>query len=284
MSVDISQFQQVFFEEVAENLANMEGLLLGIDIAVPSDDDLNAIFRAAHSIKGGAGMFGLNDVASFTHELETLLDRIRKHDLQLTAGHVDAFLEAGDVIRSLVAGHRGEGAADPVAVDSSRSRLIELAGAVSGVAAIAPAPVPAPSPVATAPKMTVVRNVTGWLLQLGPMPVDLLERVRPDLEGYGLLEVREAPDKKATSGTWTFELTGMATEEALRGELEFVLPPEAIRIEPVYTETEVPAPAEDDGFGFFDDEPAVAVAAASAAATTPLVEDEGFGFFDDEPM
>jgi chemotaxis protein histidine kinase CheA len=78
MSIDMSQFYQVFFEEAAEHLASMESLLLELDIADPDAEQLNAIFRAAHSIKGSSGTFGFTDLQDVTHILENLLDRIRK--------------------------------------------------------------------------------------------------------------------------------------------------------------------------------------------------------------
>ncbi|MET0312108.1 MAG: Hpt domain-containing protein, partial [Burkholderiaceae bacterium] len=82
---DLTQFYQVFFEEASENLANMEQLLLRLDTGAPGDEDLNAIFRCAHSIKGGAATFGFHDVADLTHVMETLLDRLRRHEIALTA-------------------------------------------------------------------------------------------------------------------------------------------------------------------------------------------------------
>ena len=107
-AIDMSQFFQVFFEETAEHLAAMESLLLAVDPADPGDEALNAIFRSAHSIKGGSGTFGFKDMAELTHEAETLLDRVRKHELPLTVPMVDALLEAGDVLRAQLARHRGE--------------------------------------------------------------------------------------------------------------------------------------------------------------------------------
>ena len=98
MSIDMQQFNAVFFEEVAEHLANMESLLLDIDVTCPNIDDLNAVFRAAHSIKGGAGIFGFDDMTEVTHILETLLDRLRKEELTLTSEMIDAFLQAGDIL------------------------------------------------------------------------------------------------------------------------------------------------------------------------------------------
>ena len=126
MSIDITQFYQVFFEEAAEHLASMESLLLGLDIADPSDDDLNAIFRAAHSIKGGSGTFGFNDMVEVTHVLENLLDKLRKHEKQLTDEMVNVFLEAGDVINMQLAAHRGAGQVEPVEVKAVCDKLAQL--------------------------------------------------------------------------------------------------------------------------------------------------------------
>ena len=106
MSIDMSQFYQVFFDEAAEHLASMEALLLALDLDAPDADQLNAIFRAAHSIKGGSGTFGFTDMAAVTHILETLLDRVRKNEITLTHDMVDVFLQAGDVLRGLLTAHQ----------------------------------------------------------------------------------------------------------------------------------------------------------------------------------
>src|SRR3982750_3276030 len=81
---DLTQFYQVFFEEASDNLSNMEQLLLALDIEAPLDEDLNAIFRCAHSIKGGAATFGFADVTELTHVMETLLAKLRRHELKPT--------------------------------------------------------------------------------------------------------------------------------------------------------------------------------------------------------
>ena len=106
MTIDISQFFQVFFDEAEELLAEMERLLLAVDIASPDPEDLNAVFRTAHSVKGGASTFGLNDMTEVTHVLESLLDRIRKGEMALTKEHVDAFLAAKDSLKMQLDGHR----------------------------------------------------------------------------------------------------------------------------------------------------------------------------------
>jgi two-component system chemotaxis sensor kinase CheA len=105
--IDLSRFYQVFFEEAAENLQRMEQLLLALDVNSADDEELNAIFRCAHSIKGGAATFGFTDVAELTHEMETLLDRLRRHELTPTGTMVDVLLASGDALGAQLARHRG---------------------------------------------------------------------------------------------------------------------------------------------------------------------------------
>ncbi|MDC8445329.1 MAG: chemotaxis protein CheW [Nitrosomonas sp.] len=138
MSTDLEQFYEVFFEESSELLAEMEACLLGLDVNSPSMEDLNAIFRAAHSIKGGAGTFGFTDMTEMTHMLETLLDRLRKGELKVRSEMVDAFLKAGDVIKDQLAGHRGDGAADPVVVKEVCDELQKLSEETADEGAVDP--------------------------------------------------------------------------------------------------------------------------------------------------
>src|SRR5688572_12476561 len=109
--IDLSQFFQVFFEEAGENLEKMEQMLLELDIANADDESLNAIFRCAHSVKGGAATFGFSDVAELTHQMETLLDKLRRHELTPTAAMVDVLLASGDALKAQLARHQGNGAA-----------------------------------------------------------------------------------------------------------------------------------------------------------------------------
>ena len=140
MTIDISQFFQVFFDEAEELLAEKERLLLAVDISAPDPEDLNAIFRTAHSIKGGASTFGLNDMTEVTHILESLLDRIRKGEMALTAEHVDAFLAAKDILKMQLDGHRNGAPVDQDAVANVRMMLQELSQDVVPVArSVAPA-------------------------------------------------------------------------------------------------------------------------------------------------
>jgi two-component system chemotaxis sensor kinase CheA len=141
MTIDISQFFQVFFDEAEELLAEMERLLLAVDIEAPTEEDLNAIFRTAHSVKGGAGTFGLTDMTEVTHILETLLDRIRKGEMALTLDHVDAFLAAKDALKMQLDGHRLGTPVDQDVVGDVRMMLQHLAQdvQVEAIAHVAPA-------------------------------------------------------------------------------------------------------------------------------------------------
>ncbi|QFU20590.1 chemotaxis protein CheA [Shewanella eurypsychrophilus] len=101
MEIDLSQFSQVFFEESLEGLDAMESELLNLDVNNPDDEAINTIFRAAHSIKGGSATFGFNQVAKYTHLLETLLDEIRDGRRQMTSEHQDMLLLSVDLLRNM---------------------------------------------------------------------------------------------------------------------------------------------------------------------------------------
>ena len=102
MSIDLSQFHQVFFEESFEGLDVMESQLLDLDPANVDAETVNTIFRAAHSIKGGAGTFGFMQVSDFTHVVETLLDEIRSGTRSMTREYVDLFLQSVDCLRAML--------------------------------------------------------------------------------------------------------------------------------------------------------------------------------------
>lgn len=97
--MDISDFYQTFFDEADELMADMESHLLALDCHSPDKERLNAIFRAAHSIKGGAGTFGFTVLQETTHILENLLDDARRGDLQLTGDIINLFLESKDIMQ-----------------------------------------------------------------------------------------------------------------------------------------------------------------------------------------
>ena len=102
MSVDLSQFHQVFYEESYEGLDAMEQGLLEMNVDAPDDEIINTIFRSAHSIKGGSGTFGFMQVANFTHVLETLLDEVRSGDRSLNQTTMDLLLVSVDCMRDML--------------------------------------------------------------------------------------------------------------------------------------------------------------------------------------
>lgn len=110
--MDISEFFSTFFEEADELLMEMERSLLELDPDNPDSEQVNAIFRAAHSIKGGAGTFGFDLLQQTTHLLENLLDSARRHELALTTGIIDTFLKAKDVLASQVDAYRNSDTPD----------------------------------------------------------------------------------------------------------------------------------------------------------------------------
>ncbi|MCA1175218.1 MULTISPECIES: chemotaxis protein CheA [unclassified Pantoea] len=97
--MDISDFYQTFFDEADELLADMEQHLLGLDPQEPDSEQLNAIFRAAHSIKGGAGTFGFTVLQETTHILENILDGARRGEMQLSTNIINLFLETKDIMQ-----------------------------------------------------------------------------------------------------------------------------------------------------------------------------------------
>jgi len=157
--MDLSQFTQAFFVEAIELLAEMEQLLLDLDVEAPDSEQLNAIFRAAHSIKGGAATFGFTALTNTTHVLETLLDRARHGQLSLNGRMIDAFLETKDALQEqLTAYQAGQepnpdmvahicGVLQQLALESGDESLAAHAAAT---AAAAPVAAPAPAPVAAA--------------------------------------------------------------------------------------------------------------------------------------
>jgi two-component system chemotaxis sensor kinase CheA len=148
--VDLSQFFETFFDEADELLSDMERLLLGLDFDNPDSDDLNAIFRAAHSIKGGAGTFGcFGHLADTTHLLENILDFIRKGEMTLRKDMIDLFLETKDVLTEQVAAYRNSEEPDAQAYERICNQLRELALQQKGETA-SPAATHAPVAAATA--------------------------------------------------------------------------------------------------------------------------------------
>ncbi|MFO0206050.1 MAG: Hpt domain-containing protein, partial [Betaproteobacteria bacterium] len=258
---DLSQFYAVFFEEAGENLQTMESMLLAIDVEAASDDELNAIFRVAHSIKGGAATFGFADVTVLTHELETLLDRVRKHELTLTRGMVDVLLEAGDALRAQLARYQGSTADSP-----DTTELVVRIKRLAAGEAIAPAG----------------DGRRQLLVRVGPLKdgaiADGLADLFRDIPALGVLQpidggalsadgFREFQVQTASPDSELIELFSIhvSKEQVSIGLLERRPVPAAVP-----PPSDGAAPAESEGFGFFVD-PAC-LPASEAPAEQPAGE------------
>ena len=248
MSVEISQFFQVFFDEAAELLAEKERLLLGLDPASFDMADIDAIFRVAHSIKGGAATFGLADMTGVTHVLETLLDRLRKGETALTIAHIDAFLAAKDVLQMQLRGHREGAAVDTAEVDALLARLHVLAEQDSST----------PAPAATGKAQAAARAV---------------RMVRITMPGISAADFAALGDELALLGRVSpvaGEVPGVLLETAescddIAALCTFIVDPELLRIEEASTS---PAPAlPDPPYELFD--MPVLPAATTAVAKAP---------------
>jgi two-component system chemotaxis sensor kinase CheA len=259
MTIDMSQFYQVFFEESAEHLANMESLLLGLDLAAPDDDQLNAVFRAAHSIKGGSGTFGFTDMTEVTHVLETLLDRIRKHEIAITSAMVDAFLQAGDVLHGMLDAHQNGGVADEAAALEVKARLEQLTREPSGKSAPVVSAEPAPAVPSAQHTYQICFAKTPAIFPSEAQLTNLLE----DLGNLGKIENQRIGEDEVS-----LTLTAWAGEAELRDIFSFFLEPGQLTIT---LGADVASSTDDeDGYGFFV-EPEQLKAA--------IEDEQGFGFF-----
>jgi len=203
---DVSAFQAIFFEEADEHLLAIEQRLLSMDQAAPSTEDLNAIFRAAHSIKGTSGMLGYTEIAELTHVLENLLDLLRKNERALTRRDVDAMLSAGDLVKMQVAHRRGALAESPD-MRAIQAELKELADATPA-----------------AERRFAVR--------LGPLAEPVagaeLEMMLAGLGDMGRVSAREV--RNVAGGDIRFEVALTGAEADLRSVLALVVAPGLVHI------------------------------------------------------
>lgn len=123
MSVDLSKFRAAFFDESAEHIATIEEGLLRLEQQPGDLDLLNRIFRAVHSIKGNAGMFGFTTVGEFTHKMENILDALRNGRRQADKSLIDLLLEATDRLKELLEAARTNEVPDQATVDPLAERL-----------------------------------------------------------------------------------------------------------------------------------------------------------------
>src|SRR6202453_1728476 len=238
MKIDLSQFRQTFIQESAEHVESMETDLLALRSAPDDVETLNAIFRSAHSIKGGAGSFGLTNLVRFTHALENLLDRLRSLEIPATAEVISLLLQSVDVLRAML-----DAGADGGMPDGAR----QLAEQIESLSAAQPvfeekligqkAGPPKASPEEALDDRVVARELNFYRVEFRPHremfssgtnPIMLLR----NLAALGTVSVCQLHAKELPSLeqldpaqcylSWTVELASSSSEEELREVFEFV--------------------------------------------------------------
>ncbi|RTY54561.1 chemotaxis protein CheA [Pantoea sp. YU22] len=171
MSMDISDFYQTFFDEADELLADMEQHLLGLDPQEPDSEQLNAIFRAAHSIKGGAGTFGFTVLQETTHILENILDGARRGEMQLSTDIINLFLETKDIMQEQLDAYKTAQEPNAESFNYICEALRQLALEAKGLPVATPAAAPA---AAAAPEAPASSGLRVQLVNLKEKEVDLM--------------------------------------------------------------------------------------------------------------
>ncbi|MDR3019070.1 MAG: chemotaxis protein CheW [Delftia acidovorans] len=295
---DLSQFYQIFFEEAAENLDQMEQMLLNLDLSAANDEELNGIFRCAHSIKGGAATFGFADVTELTHRMESLLDRLRRHEITPIPEMVDVLLESADASRSLLARHQAGNEGEALSTTDLVARIEALAEGRGAVPATpAPTPAPAPAPVAApaqAPAPVAAAPVSGGAVGTAPSsggrslhiligPLERLEMAEAikelfrDIPGLGRIEDLACDQPQSR----LFDVQTSSTDDDLLDLFAFHVAKEQVRITAAGASAEA-APAAVAAQAPAADEHAHDPDAALASAAIPPA-DEAYGFFNGSP-
>lgn len=262
---DLSQFYQIFFEEAGENLDLMERMLLNLNLETADDEELNGVFRCAHSVKGGAATFGFSDVAELTHQMESLLDRLRRHELKPNSAMVDVLLESADASRGLLARHQAGGEGDSPPTTELVRRISAL---VSGSNV---APVTAEVKVAV-PALVLAARTDGTRtleIKIGPVDrpdqADAITELFRDIPGLGTISLTscESPQFRA------FKVETSSSDEDLLDLFAFHVSRQQVAIKEIDSQTVALIETNP-----YDDDP---------LPGAPLAPSPGFGFFDGAP-
>jgi two-component system chemotaxis sensor kinase CheA len=239
MTLEMEQFHSGFFEEAFESLDAMEDALLQLDPTTPNADAINSIFRVAHSIKGGSGMFSFTEVASFTHTLETVLDELRAGRMPVTRPTIDLLLKSNDVLRGMLQATQRKTPIDQQTVADLQFDLEQML--------VKPAPAPAAQPAAEAsaapakPSMSSARPESlhpkemTWTIEFRPTARLLApgadpSRVFSELAELGTMTFVVHADRLPAFAdldpevcylTWTITLTTELPSEAIQNVLDW---------------------------------------------------------------
>ncbi|VAW98238.1 Signal transduction histidine kinase CheA [hydrothermal vent metagenome] len=229
MSIDISQFLDTFYEESFEGLDIMESELLNLDVGEADEEVINTIFRAAHSIKGGSGTFGLNAVADYTHVMETLLDEMRAGQREVTQNAVDVLLRSVDVLRSMLLSLKDNEDLDHETIAKTHEELkVLLSGGNS--------PTESPATANAAAETIPQEKILGWTITFKPN-ADMLQtgndpvRIIRELDSLGDISIEvnteqlpelELIDPELSYLSWTIKMSGDVAEDDIKECFEWV--------------------------------------------------------------
>jgi two-component system chemotaxis sensor kinase CheA len=224
IDLEMAEIAKVFFQESREGLDVMESGLLSLG-ATADSENINTIFRAAHSIKGGSATFGFAEVAEFTHGVETLLDEMRNGVRPVTAEAIQTLLQACDCLREMIAATEAEQPLDQV-------RIASLNGDIRHILGERPNEAPAPAASAAAAGAGAANEPTGWRVVFEPV-ADLLRlrnepaRMFTELRRLGpfaahadasRLPLLDELDPESCYLSWNLEINGQVP----RGKLDEV--------------------------------------------------------------
>ena len=230
--MDMNDFSQIFFTEAEELLAEMEQQLLQLDVVAPDQEQLNAIFRAAHSLKGGAATFGFTALQETTHLLENLLDQARAGERTLSRSIINLFLECKDIMQAQLEAYQSSQEPDEARYRYICEALREIA--LEGQQPSTPAATPAPAP---APASTAQETETTLVVTLRNVEACEQATLRDELTNMG-----EVTDVEATSDSMTVTLQTTASADDITAVLCFVLDSKQIDVRPAQATPPVQTP------------------------------------------
>lgn len=224
--MSLEQFKQTYIAECYELLADMEERLMALDAETADLEQLNAIFRCAHSIKGGSGAFGLTYITDFTHVLEALLDAMREGKLSPTRQAVDLLLQSVDIVSRMVDAAK---AGETPAADFGQAVFNALKAFIQQEPQVAPAPSSVAAPVSAPVKkhFQIEFKPNPELFLTGNDPVLLFQH----LGKLGELTIHAEEDKVPVLSaiepthcylSWTLQLHSTCSEADIREVFEFV--------------------------------------------------------------
>jgi len=227
--MDVNEFSQVFFAEAEELLSEMEQQLLQLDIVNPDIEQLNGIFRVAHSLKGGAGTFGFNVLQETTHILENLLDKARCGEMQLSREMINLFLESKDIMQAQLEAYQSSQEPDEESFRYICEALQQIAQLEKGGAIER---VPAAAPAADAPA-----RHDRLMITLSRLGLDDRTLLRDELANLG-----EIISYQPAEAGMTVELETSVAADDISAVLCFVLDESQIAIQPIAAAAAPPAP------------------------------------------